>query len=228
MLHRMTLLLLTLCFASNTSAEDVPWLHKVNTPPQSFDAAADKASADGSTWEQEREQIRRKWNDFLGAYHFADLPLQLESLKEEQLEDCTRLLIRYQVEPGRMVRAYLLIPDETSDKPLPAIVAFHGTSATTFDKLVGLDGEPELHDHVLVQLQDGRCLCYRDPRRFGMLDVVTSDQLHAHPRLRAMGPDPLDPAWTAAALAARLRGRKAPIKTLLMDQRIVAGIYKAV
>ncbi|MBB03057.1 MAG: sialidase [Planctomyces sp.] len=145
MLSRMLLLLLTLCFASSVSAEDVPWLNEVNTPPQSLGAAADKASADGASGKQLREQIRTKWNDFLGAYRFADLPLQLETLKEEQLADCTRLLIRYQAEPGRMVRAYLLIPNKTTGKPLPAIVAFHGTSATTFDKLVGLDGEPERH-----------------------------------------------------------------------------------
>jgi formamidopyrimidine-DNA glycosylase len=87
-----------------------------------------------------------------------------------------------------------------------------------------LIGAAQTHDHVLLQLRDGRVLAYRDPRRFGMLDVVSVDAIDRHPRLVGLGPDPLDPAWTAADLQRGLRGRRSAIKALLLDQRQVAGI----
>ncbi len=68
-------------------------------------------------------------------------------------------------------------------------------------------------------LDDGRCLVFTDPRRFGHVDV-TDD---ANSLFADLGPEPLDAAFTAAALAARLRGRRA-IKATLIDQRVVAGL----
>lgn len=184
----MTLLVLTVCFASNTLAQDVPWLRKVNTPPKSLGTpATEKAADDETTWKQQREQIRAKWNVFLGAYHYADLPLQLETLKEEKLEDCTRLLIRYQAEPGRKVRAYLLIPHKTSTRPLPAVVAFHGTNAKTFDKLVGLDAEPERHMGLRLAKRGFIVIC---PENFlweqNSYTASTAAALKSHPGSKGM------------------------------------------
>jgi formamidopyrimidine-DNA glycosylase len=64
---------------------------------------------------------------------------------------------------------------------------------------------------------------YNDPRRFGTLDIGTRAAIDAYLDAR-LGPEPLDPSWTAADLHARLRGRGAPLKAVLLDQKVVAGL----
>ncbi|HZG09176.1 MAG TPA: bifunctional DNA-formamidopyrimidine glycosylase/DNA-(apurinic or apyrimidinic site) lyase [Allosphingosinicella sp.] len=80
------------------------------------------------------------------------------------------------------------------------------------------------HDHFVVETEEGRRLALNDPRRFGSLDLVPTAALDAYPPFVAMGPEPLGHAFNAAALAAALRGRSAPIKAMLLDQRVVAGL----
>ena len=78
------------------------------------------------------------------------------------------------------------------------------------------------HDHLLLMLDDGTRLVYTDPRRFGFFDLTENPA--THPMLRAMGPEPLSEAFNAAHLARALHGRAAPVKNLLLDQKVVAGL----
>ncbi len=80
------------------------------------------------------------------------------------------------------------------------------------------------HDHLLIETGGGRRLALNDPRRFGFLDLIPTEQLDVYPPFLAMGPEPLGPDLTAAYLLAALAGRAAPIKAMLLDQRIVAGL----
>ena len=82
----------------------------------------------------------------------------------------------------------------------------------------------EAHDHVAFHTDDNQLIVFRDPRRFGLMDLATRPGLSDHPLLRDIGPEPLDPMFTPAALSAQLEGRKTPIKAALLDQRIVAGL----
>lgn len=82
---------------------------------------------------------------------------------------------------------------------------------------------PERHDHVDLYLDDGHCLRFRDPRRFGMLQW-TPAPAEAHPLLRELGPEPLEPGFSGAYLHQRSRGRRAPIKTFIMDSHVVVGV----
>ncbi|MGZ3274294.1 MAG: bifunctional DNA-formamidopyrimidine glycosylase/DNA-(apurinic or apyrimidinic site) lyase [Caulobacteraceae bacterium] len=84
--------------------------------------------------------------------------------------------------------------------------------------------EGQKHAHVLFDTDAGRRLTYFDARRFGFMGLVRTDRLDEHPWFRGMGPEPLGPEFTAAALAEALKGRSQAIKTLLLDQRIVAGL----
>ncbi|QDU74933.1 Alpha/beta hydrolase family protein [Bremerella volcania] len=141
-------LLLCALALSPLTAQDVPWLADVNTPPEQYLENEQIGLPEASVtqaWPSQRAKIRDQWKTFLGAYSFPDLPLKMETLREERLDHCTRRLIHYQAEPGRIVRAYLLIPHDHANSKLPAVVAFHGTNPRTFDKLVGLDAEPERH-----------------------------------------------------------------------------------
>jgi formamidopyrimidine-DNA glycosylase len=85
---------------------------------------------------------------------------------------------------------------------------------------------PEIgkHDHLVIETDEGRRLALHDPRRFGSLDLVAGDSLESFAPFAALGPEPLGPDLTAAGLAASFAGRTAPIKPLLLDQRIVAGL----
>lgn len=80
------------------------------------------------------------------------------------------------------------------------------------------------HDHLVIETGGGRRLALNDPRRFGSLDLVDTAQLDAFPPFAALGPEPLGDAFTGHYLAEALEDRKAPIKALLLDQRIVAGL----
>ncbi len=80
------------------------------------------------------------------------------------------------------------------------------------------------HDHVTFHTDDDQLIVFRDPRRFGLMDLSRADELDRHPLLRDLGPEPLDAGFTPAVLSAQLVGRKTPIKAALLDQRIVAGL----
>ena len=80
------------------------------------------------------------------------------------------------------------------------------------------------HDHFLLETEEGRRLSLNDPRRFGSLDLVRTDALEMHGAFAKMGPEPLGDSFDGRYLEAALAGRTAPVKALLLDQRIVAGL----
>ena len=63
-----------------------------------------------------------------------------------------------------------------------------------------------------------------DPRRYGFVDLVPTEAVASYPPFAAMGPEPLGPDFTARYLHDAVAGRAAPIKAMLLDQRIVAGL----
>ncbi len=82
--------------------------------------------------------------------------------------------------------------------------------------------EAAKHDHFIMETEEGRRIALNDARRFGSLDLVPTLELDDWPAFRALGPEPF--AIDARDLRNRLGGRIAPIKLLLLDQRIVAGL----
>ena len=80
------------------------------------------------------------------------------------------------------------------------------------------------HDHVIFTMSSGAVVVFNDPRRFGMMTLLTPRQLASHPVLSALGPEPLSDDFDAAALARACRGRNTPLMVALLDQGIVAGL----
>jgi formamidopyrimidine-DNA glycosylase len=80
------------------------------------------------------------------------------------------------------------------------------------------------HDHFLLETEEGRVAALNDPRRFGSLDLVATGELDSWEPFARMGPEPLGDAFSSDGLLGALKGRSAPIKALLLDQRIVAGL----
>ncbi len=83
---------------------------------------------------------------------------------------------------------------------------------------------PEPHDHVVLTLDDGTVVRFNDPRRFGLMDYLERGAEAAHPLLAGLGPEPLEPGFDGAYLDRALRGKLTPIKSALIDQKIVAGL----
>jgi formamidopyrimidine-DNA glycosylase len=86
--------------------------------------------------------------------------------------------------------------------------------------------EDRKHDHLVLELthpeHGAMKLVYNDPRRFGFMELF-GDEAES-PYLEGLGPEPLSNAFNAAEMAERFRGKKAPMKAALLDQRVVAGL----
>lgn len=90
-------------------------------------------------------------------------------------------------------------------------------------RLLPVGTAPQKHDHVDIELASGSCLRFNDPRRFGAL-LWTADPPEQHPLLRHLGPEPLSEAFTAEYLHGAAHHRRAPVKSFIMDNRIVVGV----
>jgi len=125
-----------------------------------------------------------------------------------------RLAGRRLVAFGRRGKYLLLVTDG------PEVLLVHlGMSG----RLV-LDGPPRPHTHLRLRFSGGAVLDYVDPRRFGTVDLVPRRDLLRDPRLAVLGPEPLAPGFDATGLGRALVGRRAAIRDVLLDQRVVAGL----
>lgn len=85
------------------------------------------------------------------------------------------------------------------------------------------DAPPRKHDHVDIVLDDGNCIRFHDPRRFGVFDWFESPA-EAHPLLRHLGPEPLSSDFTGVYLKAASAGRRGAVKNFIMDGKVVVGV----
>ncbi len=89
--------------------------------------------------------------------------------------------------------------------------------------LKDVDAQKDKHEHVVFVFDDGESLHYHDVRKFGTFVLRETETLFATPPLDKLGPEPLSEAFTPDALRPYLKGERS-IKTVLLDQRTVAGI----
>jgi formamidopyrimidine-DNA glycosylase len=80
------------------------------------------------------------------------------------------------------------------------------------------------HDHVVFHMSSGATVTFNDPRRFGLMDLVSTDMLPEHRVFRFLGPEPLTAEFDASVLARAARGKKTTLKAALSDQRVIAGL----
>ncbi len=83
---------------------------------------------------------------------------------------------------------------------------------------------PEKHDHVVLTTDAGARITFNDARRFGAMDLARTDQLESHWLIEGIGPEPLGNAFNEAYLIDAFRGKRSPVKSVLLDQRVVAGL----
>lgn len=111
---------------------------------------------------------------------------------------------------------YLLIELDTG-----TLILHLGMSGSL--RILPTDTPPGRHDHVDLELTNGQCLRLTDPRRFGAL-LWTDNPPEEHKLLRDLGPEPLSGAFNGDYLFALSRGRKAAVKSFIMDSHVVVGV----
>ncbi len=164
-----------------------------------------------------------------------------------EVETTVRGLARF-LEGERLARVTLRRPDLRRPFPPGLVQALTGARITVLSRRakyglihtdrdqamvfhLGMSGrwriDPgviEKHDHLVLETAAGHVLALNDARRFGSVDLVAAGTLDRWPAFAALGPEPLGDHFTAAHLAQAFAGRMAPVKVLLLDQRIVAGL----
>ncbi|HEX6762694.1 MAG TPA: bifunctional DNA-formamidopyrimidine glycosylase/DNA-(apurinic or apyrimidinic site) lyase [Gaiellaceae bacterium] len=128
---------------------------------------------------------------------------ELEGERVESLERRGKYLI-VRFESGRALLIHLRMTGSLR----------HGEAGT-------LPDDP--YRRAVVRLDDGSDVAYRDVRRFGTWLLLEPDEVDPYLTAR-VGAEPLVDSFRARDLAARLAGRKAPLKAAILDQRTVAGI----
>lgn len=80
------------------------------------------------------------------------------------------------------------------------------------------------HDHVIFDIDNGARVTFNDPRRFGAMDLLCTDTADKHSLLRDIGPEPLSNMFNESYLIERIKQKKSAIKSVLLDQKVVAGL----
>ena len=124
-------------------------------------------------------------------------------------------------------RSKYILADLASGESLLIHLGMSGRMLVSGDPLgvfVHTHPAPEKHDHVVLHMQNGARITFNDPRRFGMMDLLDTEGADRHRLLAQLGPEPLGNEFHEAHLVAAFRGRMTPVKSALLDQRIVAGL----
>lgn len=118
-------------------------------------------------------------------------------------------------------RSKYILADLSSDETL---LVHLGMSGRMLLHAPGDKVETGRHDHVELQTETGARVVFNDPRRFGAMDLLPTQTAEAHRLLASLGPEPLGNDFSETTLTERLKGRRTPIKSALLDQRNVAGL----
>jgi formamidopyrimidine-DNA glycosylase len=80
------------------------------------------------------------------------------------------------------------------------------------------------HDHVVFETDAPARIVFNDHRRFGLMALVSTQHLEQDKLFKSIGVEPLSEKFNTAHLAKVLDGKKTPIKSALLDQRLIAGL----
>lgn len=163
----------------------------------------------------EVETTRRGLQPHLAGRTVASVLLRRPDLRWPIAAEVGALLPGQRIEGVRRRAKYLLL-----DTAAGSALLHLGMSGSL--RVLPGDAAVRAHDHVDIGLDDGRVLRFNDPRRFGAL--LWQPPGDTHPLLRTLGPEPLSDDFDGRYLFATSRGRTAPVKAFLMDQRVVVGV----
>lgn len=182
------------------TAREVSWLDAVQTPPNPLPADAPRLGAllpadgaDRPQWEARRKVLRDEWLKLLGP--LATLPraettsFRVIDEQEDRPAGVLRQLIRYEVEPGVDVDAYLLRPLRIDpNRKLPGVAVFHSTVDHSIRQPAGVEGQPEKFFGLGMAQRGCVAIC---PRNFLWPDNLRIDAQGETKRFQQRHPDSL-------------------------------------
>ena len=174
----------------------------------------------------EVETVRRGLSPVMEGQVIARADVNRPDLRWPFPPDMAARLTGQKVERLRRRSKYILA-DLSSGESLLIHLGMSGRMLISGDPLgqfVHDHPSPEKHDHVVFHMANGARVTFNDPRRFGAMDLLDTQTADAHKLLSSIGPEPLGNDFHEAHLVAALKGRNMPIKSALLDQRIVAGL----
>ena len=163
----------------------------------------------------EVETTRRGVRPYSEAAQVVDVVVRDRRLRWPIPSDLGRKLIGQRVERVDRRAKYLLFRTAAG-----TLLVHLGMSGSL--RVMDVADPPLRHDHFDIVFDNGRCLRYNDPRRFGCCLWLEPDEVH--PLLSHLGPEPLSDAFTGALLYRLSRRRKGPVKNFLMDGKVVVGV----
>jgi formamidopyrimidine-DNA glycosylase len=128
---------------------------------------------------------------------------------------------------GLRRRSKYILADLASGETLLVHLGMSGRMTVSGDPLgqfVHDHPAAEKHDHVVLDMDNGARITFNDPRRFGAMDLLDTATADQHKLLASIGPEPLGNDFHEDYLVQALKGRMTPVKTALLDQKIVAGL----
>ena len=178
----------------------------------------------------EVETVRRGLAPALDGARLARVETRRPDLRFPFPDDFVQRLTGARVENLRRRAKYLLAPLDRGDTLVMHLgmtgrfdVDDGSGAVRPADYYYAAPADPK-HVHVVFETEGGARVAYSDPRRFGFMGLVPTDALDRHPWFAGMGPEPLGPDFDADRLAAAFAGRTQSPKTLLLDQKVVAGL----
>lgn len=174
----------------------------------------------------EVETVRRGLAPVMEGVVIAQADVNRPDLRWPFPQDMSKRLTGQKVVQLRRRSKYVLA-DLSSGESLLIHLGMSGRMLISGDPLgqfVHAHPAAEKHDHVVFHMANGARITFNDPRRFGAMDLLDTATANDHKLLSAIGPEPLGNTFNEAHLVAALDGRNMPIKSALLDQRIVAGL----
>ncbi len=167
----------------------------------------------------EVETVRRGLQPVLAGQKLGAVIVRRKNLRIPFPENFAKKLIGKTVIRLTRRAKYLLIHLEDGD----VLIVHFGMSGNMriLEKNIPRPGK---HDHVDFCISTNLVVRYNDPRRFGLMTLTTEKKLENHKLIKNIGPDPLANNYNHTSLAEAIFGRKTSIKTLLLDQKAIAGL----
>jgi formamidopyrimidine-DNA glycosylase len=170
----------------------------------------------------EVETVRQGLEQAIKGRELTDIRIARQDLRLPIPSNFTKTFQNHRVEHVDRRAKYLLV----FFKALDAVMVWHLGMSGRVLILEGKERQQEMepHVHVIMTFDDCVEVRFRDPRRFGLLVAVDRNQLFSHPLLAHLGPEPLGKELSLEYLSNVLEGKKAPIKSILCDQALIAGV----
>jgi len=167
----------------------------------------------------EIEVLRRSLEPLLVGERIVGLRVRNPALREPVDRRRLGRMVRGRGIEGLRRRAKYLLIDLEGGRTLVVHLGMSGRLT-----LVAGEAPVQPHEHVAFQLAGGRRLAFRDPRRFGLVFALPSRRLASDRHFAPLGVEPLGEELSGETLYGLARGRRGPVKTFLMDGRLVVGV----